>query len=134
MKIKHIIGELYTKFMDNITFKLTGVSSSVYYQALLYLIRFYMLNLPEDNDNSLKIAFIISNILLKEQSEESKYLLIPKFICMFDELIKYKKGRTEIVASIRKRFYLNLILKNLNYIYNSPLRALAPQKDENAMV
>jgi hypothetical protein len=84
MKIKPVINELYNKFSDGSTFKSANIKQSTYFQALLYLIRLYLLNLPEDNDNTLKISFVISNHLLRSQNEDDKYFLIPKFICMFD--------------------------------------------------
>ena len=40
---------------------------------------------------------------------------------MLDDLIKYKKNKVELAYSVRRRFYQNFILKNLSYIYNSPL-------------
>ena len=121
MKIKQVINELYNKFTDNLTFKNTNVPLDVQYHALLYLLKLYLLNLPEDNDYSIKIAFVIVYYLAKDQPEEDKYYHIPKMICMLDELIKYKKNKVELAYSVRRRFYQNFILKNLSYIYNSPL-------------
>ena len=42
---------------------------------------------------------------------------------MFDDLVKYKKNKAEFLPSVnvKKRYYQHLILKNLDYIYNSPL-------------
>lgn len=75
------------------------------------------------------MVFFITNALMKCQPEDLKYSLIPKYICLFDELIKYKKNKPEHTYSLRKRFYQNFILKNLVYIYNSPLFAL--EKEDN---
>ena len=67
MKIKQVINELYNRFTDNVTFKNTNVPLDVQYHALLYLLKLYLLNLPEDNDYSIKIAFLIVYYLVKDQ-------------------------------------------------------------------
>ena len=84
MKIKQVLNELYNKFTDNSTFKNSSIPIPIFFHAFLYLIKLYLLNLPEDNDNSLKISFIVVNLLVKDHPEETKFYSIPKLICTMD--------------------------------------------------
>lgn len=120
MKLKVVINELYDKFIDTTVLKSPEISKQLYIETLFYLIRIYLLNLQE-SDSYLKISFFITNLLLRNEQEERKSIILPKIICAFDELIKFKKFKPEVLNSIRKRLYQNLILKNLSCIYNSPL-------------
>lgn len=88
--------------------------------ALFYALKFYFLGLDE-SDSCIKMVFYIANYLLRSQSVEAKYSLVPRMICVFDEIIKFKKNRVESLGSVKRRFYQNLILKNLVYVYSSPL-------------
>ena len=90
-------------------------------QTLFYLLRLYLLNIYEENDNCIRIIFFITGLLFRSLPEQVKYYTIPKIIYLFDELIKYKKFKPELLSVIKKKFYQNLIVKNLNFIYLSPI-------------
>lgn len=118
MKIKQVIGDIYEKVMqNNASFKKYELSPELSTSILYHLLRIYLLNLYQENDHCIRIIFYISNIIFRSLSEENKLVVIPKCIILFDELIKYKKFKPELINIIRKKFYQNLILKNLTYIY-----------------
>jgi len=91
---------------------------------MFYLLRFYLLNLYEDNDNCIRIIFYISSLLFRSYPDDVKYYAVPKCIYLYDELIKFKKFKPDLLSIVRKKFYHNLIFKNLAYIYQSPIFAI----------
>lgn len=73
--------------------------------------------------------YLLNSIIRLKFNDNEKYFFVPKLICIFDELIKYRKNRSESY-SIRKKFYQHIILKNINYIYQSPLFAVSQEEKE----
>ena len=69
MKIKLVIGDIYEKFMYCTTFKSADIDHTIMLQALFYLLRFYLLNLYEENDNCIRIIFFITGLLFRNLSD-----------------------------------------------------------------
>jgi hypothetical protein len=61
--------------------------------------------------------FFITHLLLRQLSEADRWHAVPNCFYFFDQLIKYKKFKPELHAVVRKKFYQNLVLKNLAYVY-----------------
>ena len=55
-------------------------------------------------------------------------------MCLLDDLIKYKKHKTDQAYSMRRRFYSSFIIKNLHWIYTNPLFDEDSEKKENRSV
>jgi hypothetical protein len=73
--------------------------------------------------------FFITNIILRLLDDNTRLNLTPKCIYLFDELIKFKKFKPEILNVVRRKFYQNVIVKNISYIYQSSIFNISEIED-----
>jgi hypothetical protein len=95
--------------------------NAVYTKLLANLIKLYLLKKDGEGDYSIRIIFFITNILIKRWSSAEKEVYVPRSLFVYYQLIQYKDFSAKTLTVIRKRLYINMIVKNVESIYNNPI-------------
>jgi len=105
------------------------LDSVAYTKMLANLIKLYLLKKDGEGDSTIRIIFFLTNILIKGWSFAEKEMYIPRALFVYYRFIQYKPFTAKALTIIRKRLYINIIVKNVESIYNSPI--FNDEKGEN---